>query len=762
MRMVVRWYYRIHSVFIHHKEAITFISLYIFIAVWFFHIAFTTQYLGGDFIRYTVPTYYFVLQQIKTGVIPLWQPYSFLGVPLLFQSGGAFFYPVLWFFFFSQFIFNPNLHMNLFGKSLELYLYFHIVLGASGMFLLLRRKLLFSPLASFAGGLIFGFSVFMTGSLGDNTAVLLGKVLLPYIIYCLIEYIEKGGFARFILFVTTIYLLLIFGYPYYQIYFVYACLGLAIFFGRNSVIKTVIGIGCAVLLSGWFLIPALYTFTQAYRITGSENDPLFAIKSSPLPTYIINILIPQGLYGVNTFTWGVIPFVFLLSGFSHIQKNKFMIYFSAMFIISFVLSIGGYIGIEKMLGGFPFFIDKLRSHGQMEILMFFSGIVIIASGIDASLLGLKNRVLELILWIIFILLVGILLFIPLFCPTCQPGSAAAIAIGRMTILFGAGVLLYTLTARFRSKSLICVALVLTLFEFHYYYSKVEYLGIGTSYAKYFARNSLIPEIPSSNNLFRYIFAQDNYTYNSSAIGVFNYLGYEGIPYYGAYSIARFGFPREFQIANVKYAVTTTPINNPSYTLINTILPSQHPLETILGPVPDSDFLLPRSTQEHYIYKINNYLPRFYVPQKVQTCSDALSCNQSEDPPEIVYVKEKGIAIDNPKTQSVSMKVSSYTPNVITLSIVTQKRTFIASSEIWDKGWHVTVNGIQSRVFNVSDGFRGFIVPQGRSAVVMYYSPAYFELGILLTIMGILTLLIRFKYGFLREKIIVLAHIFHYN
>jgi len=128
------------------------------------------------------------------------------------------------------------------------------------------------------------------------------------------------------------------------------------------------------------------------------------------------------------------------------------------------------------------------------------------------------------------------------------------------------------------------------------------------------------------------------------------------------------------------------------------------------------------------------LPRFYVPQKVDPCLDK-ECFKNENIPELVIAKELSNSIINPKT-GTEINIKSYTLNNIDMEITTPKETFIASSETYDNGWSLTIDGKSSKIYFISNGLRGFIVPAGKSVVRMSYFPPYLIKGIFFSIIGI--------------------------
>ncbi|HRP59314.1 MAG TPA: YfhO family protein, partial [Vicingus sp.] len=638
--------------------------------------------------------------------------------------------------FLVNLVVNPNISFNLFGKIMELYLYFHYLLGGISLYLLLRDKLKLSSVASFAGGFIFVFSIYCVST---NDPTLIGKMYLPLIIFLLLHFIERRTFLSFLLWVGVNLVLLTFGYIYYQIYFFYAQLLLGVLYGWRSTFSTLFGLGIAGLLSAYILLPQAYYYLQSGRIVDT-TEASFHTFYSPFPTFIVDTFITNGIHTVSKLSWGTIPLIFLIIGFTALKRNKFSTWVVSVFVISLIFGLGGHIGIQDLLGMPPFFLDKLRSHGQILILTFFTGSIIIASGVNRAMLGKKNKKVEIILWSFCSAVILLLLVVPFLGKSFfTENRELLIMVGKSLTLFTSGLILYYFTVKFRNVIFISIILLLTFFEFHYYYVNDEHNNLGATYNEYFARNSLLPELPTKDNLFRYEIWQNQFMYNISPLRAFSYSGYDGIPYAPVYTLNRFPQQKRYQFANVKYLITTQQQNIPEYTLVNKIIPSEHTAEVIFSSAEGYNALSRTSTNTHYVYRIDDYLPRFYVPMEVKTCP-GISCYNEENPPKIVYTKEENIAINNPSSEHVKIQVKEYTPNKIVLSIHTPGKTFISSSEIWDKGWSITVNNTKSNIYNVSNGFRGIIVPSGNNTVVMKYMPPYFLAGGTISSVGIVVLI----------------------
>src|SRR3989339_1056790 len=131
-----------------------------------------TVFAFKDLSRYFYPLRYLMVEQVKSGTIPLWNPYNFCGYPLIATLQIGFFYPL------------SLIHYLLpFNLAFNYYTILHYFLAACFMYLMLRHFLL-SYWASFYGGIIFTFFGFLISVSNMNTS-LSAVIWLPLIvIFC--------------------------------------------------------------------------------------------------------------------------------------------------------------------------------------------------------------------------------------------------------------------------------------------------------------------------------------------------------------------------------------------------------------------------------------------------------------------------------------------------------------------------------------------------------------------------------------------------
>ena len=104
---------------------------------------------GGDLVSFLWPTYTFAARSLRSGVLPLWNPYLYSGMPFAADNQSGLFYPVN----LLVFLLVPNLTY----LAMELMSVLHVWWAGVGMYILLRTMDT-RRAAAFAGALAWMFS----------------------------------------------------------------------------------------------------------------------------------------------------------------------------------------------------------------------------------------------------------------------------------------------------------------------------------------------------------------------------------------------------------------------------------------------------------------------------------------------------------------------------------------------------------------------------------------------------------------------------
>ncbi|MBD3272125.1 MAG: hypothetical protein GF384_06275 [Elusimicrobia bacterium] len=135
----------------------------------------------GDLFSYYYPLKYHLVNGLYQGVIPLWNPYIFSGIPFLANMQTSVFYP--W----SVLFYVLGLR-----NSFTLFFIIHYVLAAIGMFLLLKSMRMKTYAACF-GALLFAFSGFMIAKIPQGHPVHCSGFALGPLVFLFIRGIVFGN-----------------------------------------------------------------------------------------------------------------------------------------------------------------------------------------------------------------------------------------------------------------------------------------------------------------------------------------------------------------------------------------------------------------------------------------------------------------------------------------------------------------------------------------------------------------------------------------
>ena len=131
------------------------VALAVFVCLLYYPLLFTNRVLAnGDILLYFYPYRDYAAAVLRTGTVPLWNPYIFMGAPFLANPQAAVLYPLHW-----PLLWLPVTQQIYWSAAL------HTWLLGFGLYLLLRRASL-SVWASLAGGIVLAGSGFYGGLVG--------------------------------------------------------------------------------------------------------------------------------------------------------------------------------------------------------------------------------------------------------------------------------------------------------------------------------------------------------------------------------------------------------------------------------------------------------------------------------------------------------------------------------------------------------------------------------------------------------------------
>jgi len=92
------------------------------------------------------------------------------------------------------------------------------------------------------------------------------------------------------------------------------------------------------------------------------------------------------------------------------------------------------------------------------------------------------------------------------------------------------------------------------------------------------------------------------------------------------------------------------------------------------------------------------------------------------------------------SQRPEVKILSYTPNRVEMSVRTPVAGFLVLTDSYYPGWRAEVNGKPVKIYRTDDIFRGILVPAGTSTILFTFLPTHFYLGLSLSLLTLFFLL----------------------
>ena len=149
---------------------------------------------------------------------------------------------------------------------------------------------------------------------------------------------------------------------------------------------------------------------------------------------------------------------------------------------------------------------------------------------------------------------------------------------------------------------------------------------------------------------------------------------------------------------------------------------------------------------YYIYENLEALPRCFIVHDYRILGEEEILNQLSqatfDAREIVLIEKKLESNRNVPHQSSSANfvaksdIISYTANDITIRAFSPENGILVLTDSYDKGWKVSVNGAETKLYRANYLFRAVQIPAGEHIVRFRYMPVSFIIGLCITLCAV--------------------------
>ena len=376
---------------------------------------------GGDLVSFLWPTYTFAARSLRSGVLPLWNPYLYSGMPFAADNQSGLFYP----FNLLVFFLVPNLTYFV----MELMSVLHVWWAGVGMYILLRTMQA-RRVAAFAGALAWMFSDVFVIHFGNYNLIAV-VAWLPLIFATFRQALiprsplsrksgegGRGGegvrcaLASGVLWgmaalaghiqVTLFTGLWLGGYALFCAFGPYALAGT----GQRRVqiaplLLFLLSAFVALAFAALMFIPG-YDLTRYTGRAGLDYED--AARYSLPPAGLLGLIVP-GLWGRGAGAWapwprveigyaGVLTLALAIVGVALKRKGERpgeRVFLGAAVILAFLLALGGYAALHGWLYRFAPGLGQLRAPARAVMLADFALVILAGLGLDALLSPLARR-----------------------------------------------------------------------------------------------------------------------------------------------------------------------------------------------------------------------------------------------------------------------------------------------------------------------------------------------------------------------------------
>lgn len=715
-------------------EILTFLIFSLLFVIFFWKIITRQTFFWFDFVLGNYPRSAYIAETLRSGKLPLWIPFVYGGYPFAGSNPSHFFYP----FTAILALFVKNGHLS--SYILELFIILQIWIGGISMYFLLK-ELGLTKLSSLFGAILFSFSLSTTVRT-QHTSELYGLIWIPLIFYSLIKMFKNKSMLFASLSGLILGICILGAHPQFYFYLVFVLLGFILYnlFTRKerrsifllSSVTLIIGF----LIASLRLLPEIQYVSLSSRISKSVTGyaPLKTLSALFFPYIFGKGMGSHDYWGGYKGFWmfveyssyiGIISLV-LLALSVYIIKEKKTRFFFYLLGFSLLFMYGKNNPLHKLLS---LFLPGLQMHVRFMPFFVFAASIISSFSLDNLVHKLKDESLKTLKKIsISVIVAGIIFFI-------------VTEAWKLNYQLASGFDAYKYRTIFNNFRLFSIFLILSFIPLLLYVRKIispkwfqiisicilfiDLYAIGSYFSgkrlnpdHYYSSNSLIQFIKykSSNESFRVDNPRFGYFYANSMSLMHRVEALEG---YVANKLERFvKLAGGFKNHKNKYL----DLYNVKYELIDSLISGRRTV---------------------YPKERDTYLPRAWIVHNSKELSDSLIIPYmiSKDfDPEKEVVLERFEEVESKRgIRGVEDRVliTNYNAASIEFLAILESDGYLVLSEHYYPGWKAYVNGERVKILRANYLFRAITLGSGEHKVKFIFSPETFQIGVILSLLGIL-------------------------
>jgi hypothetical protein len=701
---------------------------------------------GNDLDHMFLPWLRFARSSIQHGTLPLWNPYTFSGLPFAANPQPAVFYPPTW-----LALLVPV------ETALNLILVLHIWLAGVGAYVWLRFEGA-SRSGGFLGAIIYCFSgYFSVRIFAGHLGVVTTQAWLPFLLWGLGRAVRKRSWKLSVAAGLPVALSVLAGHTASFVLVGLAVICYALFLAwerwreSGSVVPAgkvllqgavMVAIGAA--LAAVQLLPAVELVLDSARQASSGYE--FASRFSWPPGYLITLLVPNffgepvrtgywgdGIYDEFVLYVGVLPLLLALLGLR--LRHRLIPFLAALGLGGLLVSFGGYASAHRVLHRFLPIFQWMRAPARAGFLF-----VIAAAGMAAfaaAALGAgdeaeRKRLLRPLTW-------------------TKVGLTIAVATTVVVAGFGAfGLLrednpaaarLYHLansTALFAFFLLLASSFVLAWRPSSRNGAAYWTLAVGLVVVDLWTfGGGLLHPVEIEPSAYWQVVAEVVGEQDQARVlpwGLNDFFQNGGMEY-GLRSV--FGYDPLILQRYEEFITSWPDTRARTYDLLNAgYLVAGGPLDFAGEEWPEAPRLL-AERDGVYVYERPGALPRAWVATEVLVQDGASILATIRDPvfdPLTTALVEQQVACELPsgsEADASSAEVVRYEPSGVEV-LVNSGGGLLIVSEVYYPGWRATIDGASAELVRTDYVLRGLCVPAGEHTVELVYDPPLLKVGLAIT------------------------------
>ena len=707
-----------------------------------------------DIITQIYPWRHLVINIWKQGQVPLWNPYTFSGNPLLANYQSTVLSPFNVLFFIFPFVDSWSILVLLQPLLAGLFIY------------LFTRSLKVSNVGCFISSVSFMFCGFITSWMGYAT---LGYAILflPLALFCIEKYCASKKNIFLLLLSLSIPLSFFSGHFQISLYFlitvlVYIIYKFVVSWNIYNTLRLALFVFFGLLLVMPQVLPSIELYIESFRSSFFQTGgiPIEYLPSFLAPDFFGNPVTRNTWFG-HYAEWnayiGVLPLMLAIYSLLRIKKHQILFFF-IFGILSLILAITN--PISTIIQNLHIPVLSTVAISRIIVLFSFAFAVLAGFGYDQLLLDIKKTSKKIIfVWLglfgfLFVILWAAIfqkLFIPLDKVTISRQNLILPTIIFLVSCFivTAGVLLKKIKyGRLLYAGIAAGFITIVTFDMLRFTVKWQPFDPKNLVFPNFSTTKAFSKISGFNRVFGNLGGEASIYYKLPSVE-----GYDALynKRYGQFV----GYIEKEELLGSNWSVVSFPKNSKNTPkainlldvkyVVHKLADDRAPWTFPIWEYPKEQFDLIYKDDYYEFYQNNNVFPHAFLVGKYRVVKDekqTLKTLFSKDfdlRSEIVLDDNPGIGME--EGDMGVAQIISHQPNNIEISVDAKKDALLFLSDNYIDGWKASIDGKNVPILRANYTFRAVGIDEGKHNVRFWYDPWSFRWGVYLAIGGVIGILV---------------------